>query len=344
MSRRFDIDLDEAYEQLLESLPVALRFERRQRLDALRELVEVDESLEAIAATGSRAPGILALTSKRLVAVPQRTILQRTLKPVVLLRRDLRGCRENADGSLSILRYEADPVSFGYVLPVEAKAALVRAVGPPPLEACRNTFVEATSQDLRDAISENTPSGDKVLVAVAAEDASGIVAITDAAVVWARDRPERDDIEVAEWPRGRLTPDALATLPIVLADPLCEACERLAAWDAVLQITSAKPFIRDLPSRKAHALIAKGLTDAALVVYDDAIREEKGSLMEGTLRYQKAALLVKIGELPRARRELARLYADEPTFDDDQALLERLKLPAASPQRAPIPEEVRHAV
>jgi FtsK/SpoIIIE family/HNH endonuclease len=97
---------------------------------------------------------------------------------------------------------------------------------------------------------------------------------------------------------------------------------------------------------KAAALAANGLTDAALLVYDDAIRRGDQSADPGrhAARYAKAELLANTGDLGGARRELARLYADRPSWDDYLGLLNRVRPSAERPSRAPIPEDVRHAV
>ncbi len=101
---------------------------------------------------------------------------------------------------------------------------------------------------------------------------------------------------------------------------------------------------------KAFALTAKGLTDAALLVWDDAIR--LGSRPDaptrwrwvGWARYCKSRLLVQTGDLAAARRELARLYSEFPDYGDDDGLLERINTGAAPARREPIPEAVRNAV
>ena len=97
---------------------------------------------------------------------------------------------------------------------------------------------------------------------------------------------------------------------------------------------------------KAQALRDKGLKDAALAVYDDCIREGKKRRvkLEHIARYRKADLLLEIGDMARARRELGRLYADDPTYEDYARLLDKIRAPSASASREPIPEQVRHAV
>jgi tetratricopeptide (TPR) repeat protein len=130
-----------------------------------------------------------------------------------------------------------------------------------------------------------------------------------------------------------------------LASTACSDYLFLGEPDAALDIMSRVDFVGDA-YLKARALADKGLTDAALVAYDDAAREgkERKMQLQFSARYNKAKLLVEIGDLSRARRELARLYADDPTYEDDAGLLDKVKAPTRSGKRVPIPEAVRHAV
>ena len=90
-------------------------------------------------------------------------------------------------------------------------------------------------------------------------------------------------------------------------------------------------------------LAQRGLTDAALKAYDDAIRVRKYGPERHDARYAKAKLLIGIGQLTRARKELARFYADQPDFTDDDGLLDAVK-PSSTGDRTAIPEQVRHDV
>ncbi|MFI5003469.1 MAG: HNH endonuclease [Solirubrobacterales bacterium] len=115
--------------------------------------------------------------------------------------------------------------------------------------------------------------------------------------------------------------------------------------DAALDLLNRSRFVGDV-YRKAEALADKGLTDAALVAYDDAIKVGKkgGMYYQFHARYNKAKLLISLGQLTRARKELARLYADQPTYSDEEGLLDAIKPSRRTTSRAAIPEEVRHAV
>ena len=115
--------------------------------------------------------------------------------------------------------------------------------------------------------------------------------------------------------------------------------------DAAFEIINRVDFVGDV-YLKAKALADKGLTDAALVAYDDASKDGKkrGKMYQYSARYEKAKLLVELGNFTHARRELARLYADEPSYADDAGLLDKVKPRAQSGTRVAIPEHVRHAV
>ena len=126
---------------------------------------------------------------------------------------------------------------------------------------------------------------------------------------------------------------------------LCDLYLELGEPDAAIDLLSRCTFAGS-ELWKAQALRDKGLTDAALAVYDDCIREGKkrGVRLEYIARYRKAALLLDNGDVARARRELGRLYADDPTYKDYAGLLDKIKAPGTSATREPIPEQVRYAV
>ena len=130
-----------------------------------------------------------------------------------------------------------------------------------------------------------------------------------------------------------------------ISQTLCELFEELGEPDAVIDVLRRYTFFgSDL--WKAQALRDKGLKDAALAVYDDCIREGKTKRirLEYIARYRKAELLLENGDVARARRELGRLYADDPTYNDYAGLLAKIDAPRSSETREPIPEQVRHAV
>jgi len=134
-----------------------------------------------------------------------------------------------------------------------------------------------------------------------------------------------------------------------LGHVVCQLRTELGEADRVIEYIESYTF-PGWELWKASALEDKGLTDAALAVYDDCIRRGKreGIMLESIARYRKAALLISIGDMSRARRELGRLYADYPAYDDIAGLLDKVKVTTRSSsrelKREPVSEEVRHAV
>lgn len=73
------------------------------------------------------------------------------------------------------------------------------------------------------------------------------------------------------------------------------------------------------------AMEHKGLDEAAIEVYKDALRSSKrnGDLLT-VARYQRAKTYLRLGNRRQALRDLNRLYADQPDYEDVGALLEEL--------------------
>lgn len=113
--------------------------------------------------------------------------------------------------------------------------------------------------------------------------------------------------------------------------------------DDVLAVTARYPAAR-LDGWKAAALAQKGLTDAALLVYDDLIRRGQSPDMIARARYAKAKVMLNIGSRTAARQELAQVYAAVPDFVDEAHLFAKLETKRQGSTRSPIPEAVRHAV
>jgi len=76
---------------------------------------------------------------------------------------------------------------------------------------------------------------------------------------------------------------------------------------------------------QAQAMETQGLPDAALEAYRDALRSKKrdGQLLKEA-RYQRAKLYIQIGKRAMAKRDLGRLYGEDPEFEDVRALLASL--------------------
>jgi tetratricopeptide (TPR) repeat protein len=143
----------------------------------------------------------------------------------------------------------------------------------------------------------------------------------------------------------RLAEDADCGPIFGLSNELCVLYDSLSEWDEMLSITEGRPF-RQAEIWKARALVGKGLTDAALIVWDSAIKDEDShDWGEGHARYFKAELMLDVGDVGGARREFARLYAKYPRYDDSGGLQAKVAAAVTSPPvRKPISEAVRHAV
>jgi len=181
-------------------------------------------------------------------------------------------------------------------------------------------------------------AGQRVIHNRLADRAASLVAALDL-VVATRWQPQFQDKHTLNAMAGR------RDLLNELAFTACSDYLFLGESDAALEIISRVNFVGDV-YLKAKALADKGLTDAALVAYDDASKDGKkqGKMYQYSARYDKAKVLVEIGDLTRARKELARLYADEPSYTDKDGLLDAVKPRGRPTSRAAIPEDVRHAV
>jgi hypothetical protein len=128
-----------------------------------------------------------------------------------------------------------------------------------------------------------------------------------------------------------------------IPEALCWLYSRSGRPDDMLAVTARYPAAQ-LDSWKAAALAQKGLTDAALLVYDDLIGRAQSPTIIAAARYAKAYVLVDIGNQTAARRELAQVYAVIPDFVDEDQLLAKVNARRQETTRRPIPEAVRHAV
>jgi uncharacterized protein (DUF924 family) len=127
-------------------------------------------------------------------------------------------------------------------------------------------------------------------------------------------------------------------------DTMCRLYGDLGDFDAIIRYVETYPPWEGSSVQRAVALSDKGMPDAALVALDDYLRKPESQTWANLARYQKAAILLEQGDRRRARRELARLYADDPQYPDRRGLRASVEAAAPRTSRAPIPEEVRHAV
>jgi Flp pilus assembly protein TadD len=92
--------------------------------------------------------------------------------------------------------------------------------------------------------------------------------------------------------------------------------ERIVALSA--GITNETPVDTALLLYRGRALARLGLADAAIDVFTLALRRRKdrsdGLLRQ--LRFERAVLYDQVGRKAQARRELERVYAEDPGFED----------------------------
>ena len=102
---------------------------------------------------------------------------------------------------------------------------------------------------------------------------------------------------------------------------LCELLAEQGAWDDVVEASAGVKNDDDTTLEirllQAQAFTKQGLTDATLEAYKDALRSTKRDpelLKEA--RYERAAILQQTGKAAQARKELEKLYADDPGYRD----------------------------
>jgi len=161
--------------------------------------------------------------------------------------------------------------------------------------------------------------------------------------VWAKEIEK-----ISAWRlRDRAAPRGPAGSLVGFDATLCRLYFRLEEWDTVLRYVDRYPRWRGSELTRAIALDAKGLPDAAVVVLDDYLRRPPDSEKTTTVvhaRYQKARILLGQGDRQRARRELAKVYAVRPDFEDWRGLRAQVEPSRGGRSRTAISEDVRHAV
>jgi tetratricopeptide (TPR) repeat protein len=110
---------------------------------------------------------------------------------------------------------------------------------------------------------------------------------------------------------------------------ICKIHEAAEDWDGVIRLTAGivndDDITLSLWLMQAGAMEHKGLDEAAIEVYKDTLRSTKrnGDLLT-IARYQRAKTYLRLGNRRQALRDLNRLYADHPDYEDVAALLEGL--------------------
>jgi tetratricopeptide (TPR) repeat protein len=324
----------------------------RRELGWLRGAI-TDETVVALAGARSPDPGLLVLTSERLIfAFTQRKRLQQQLRWVSYPLSTLRGSRSDSAGLL-VLRDGQSRVRFSQLRPAGVEQRLGIALGPTELDRYisnvqASEYLTRFSDQFRDAFSAAVPPGERLAIAFSSGDTS-IVGLTGNSAVATEFIPERKTIRWGHWRFDDPSTKGITNLSANTQDAVLALLESQGAWDQLL-VLAPQSGVSDATLSKARALAAKGLPDAALITYDDAIKQGRQTdvAMEWFARYSKADLLIKLGQTGQARRELARLYADCPRFPDDLALLEKLKPSderiGGDERRRSTPQNVRHAV
>lgn len=110
---------------------------------------------------------------------------------------------------------------------------------------------------------------------------------------------------------------------------LCSMYLRAEDWDEIVHATAGVSNEDDITLMlrlwQAQAMERQGLPDAALEAYRDALRSKKrDEQLLKEARYQRAKLYVQIGKRAMAKRDLGRLYGEDPDFQDVRALLASL--------------------
>lgn len=122
-------------------------------------------------------------------------------------------------------------------------------------------------------------------------------------------------------------------------------------WESLIAATNG---IRNNSDRDLNDLLVRarafrelGKQDAALAVLEMCVKSSRRSpLLLLMARYQRGRLLLQMGRRSAARRELARVYAEDPRFEEIAALMGELDAQAAveAPAREPIPDRVKDRV
>jgi len=118
---------------------------------------------------------------------------------------------------------------------------------------------------------------------------------------------------------------------------LCEIYQQLGDWDEIIHlvahfnITNVDDRTLVLRSYQAIAMANSNLTDAALEVFKDCLRSTKRSPgLLHTARYARAQLYKSTGKKALAKRDLSRIYAEDPkTYAEIAAEIKELDKPTS---------------
>lgn len=184
--------------------------------------------------------------------------------------------------------------------------------------------VVRSSQPLPDALMDKYVSGGGIGVPVTSSVSVDVpfgslaAALTLAEVYQRQDR--RDEAIGLLQQLIEVNPDPSLKLS------LCDLYAEAEAWDEIVELAAGTTNEDDASCQvriyQARAFEAQGMNDAALEAYKDALRSKKREpelLREA--RYSKGKLLIAAGKKAMGRKELEKVYADDPNFRDVKDLL-----------------------
>jgi tetratricopeptide (TPR) repeat protein len=110
---------------------------------------------------------------------------------------------------------------------------------------------------------------------------------------------------------------------------LCSMYQQAGDWDEIVHVTAGVANRGDLSLLlrivQAEAMEKQGFPDAALEAYRDALKSKsRNPELLKEARYGRASLYLRTGKRGMARRDLSRLYADDPEYKDVSQLLQTL--------------------
>jgi tetratricopeptide (TPR) repeat protein len=105
--------------------------------------------------------------------------------------------------------------------------------------------------------------------------------------------------------------------------------ERGEDWDEIVHVTAGISNENDLTLMlrlwQAQAMEHQNLPDAAFEAYRDALKSKKrDAQLLKEARYNRGKLYVKVGKRAMAKRDLGRLYGEDPDYEDVADLLASL--------------------
>jgi tetratricopeptide (TPR) repeat protein len=108
---------------------------------------------------------------------------------------------------------------------------------------------------------------------------------------------------------------------------LCDLYAETDAWDEIVELAAGTRNEDDVSLQvrlfQAEALERQGMNEAAVEAYKDALRSTKrdGELLKAA-RYGRGRLYLQLGKKSQGRKDLERVYADDPQYRDVADLLQ----------------------